>query len=118
VRHRALRFSLLALIAVWFGVVVPLHPRGAIRLGRACAVESPAKGCCHPGKAPAREHKPKPADPQCAVCHFLATLDVPPAVGMDVPAPTLVAVANVPAPRVAPLIELGGPASDRGPPAA
>ena len=84
VRSRALRISLLVLMAIWFGVVVPLHPRGIIKLGGACS-ESAGRACCRSSSDASHDSKPKPADPRCAICYFVATLDLPPAIGMDIP---------------------------------
>jgi hypothetical protein len=117
VRTRLFRIWLLALIAVWFGVVVPVHPRGAIQLGGPshCA----ARTCCHPGGPIGHDSKPKPADPAgCAICHFLATLDLAPAMGMDVPPLGLVDELIHPLPQAAPVMALADPSSERGPPIA
>jgi hypothetical protein len=116
VRSRLFRFSLLLLIAVWFGVVVPLHPRGAIKLGGGECGGAGFKTCCHTDKG--GDSKPKPADPQCAICHFLATLDLPPSMGMDVPPLGLVEQIKPPVPQAAPVIAALSPASERGPPIA
>lgn len=115
-RGRAFRVFLLALIAVWFGVVVPLHPRGAIKLGGECGPS--AKACCHADKSSGRDSKPKPADSQCAICHFLAALDLPSSIGMDVPPLGLIEQVKPPAPQAAPVIAYLSPASERGPPTA
>jgi len=78
VHSRALRISLLAFVAIWFGVVVPLHPRGAIKLGGSCT---------QIGRAAARRAKrlagffAKAGSSDCAICYFVATLDLPPAMG-------------------------------------
>jgi hypothetical protein len=117
VHTRFFRFSLLLLITIWFGVVVPLHPRGAIKLGGECG-GSGFKSCCHTDKAAGGDSKPKPADPQCAICNFLATLDLPPSIGMDVPPLGLVEQVKPPAPQAAPVIAYLSPASERGPPTA
>ncbi len=116
-RGRAFRFLLLLLIAVWFGVVVPLHPRGAIKLGGG-GCGSDVKACCHTDKAGDSHSKPKPADSQCAICNFLATLDLPPSIGMDVPPLGLIEHVTPPAPQSAPVIACLSPASERGPPTA
>jgi hypothetical protein len=118
VRHRAFRFLLLSLITIWFGVVVPLHPRGAIKLGGGECGGSSFKTCCHADKTGGGDSKPKPAGPQCAICHFLATLDLPADIGMDVPPLGLVEQIEPPAPQAAPVIAYLSPASERGPPIA
>jgi hypothetical protein len=117
VRNRAFRIFLLATIAVWFGVVVPLHPRGVIKLGGSCAGVASGRSCCPPGKTTPQDSQPnKPFDPQCAVCHFIATMDVPPVMGLDVPAPGLVSVLPLPAPSDAPVIRFAVTRFERGPP--
>ena len=66
------RIFLLALLAVWYGAVLPGHTRGVVQLpGSARAAEG---GCCdhEPSDAPA-----KPAS-NCAVCHYMAALSAPP----------------------------------------
>jgi hypothetical protein len=116
VRGRAFRIFLLALITVWFGVVVPLHPRGAIKLGGSACAGSNGSSCCHkdgPTDSPA---KPKPAE--CAICHFLAALDLPPALGLDVPALGLVDELMLSAPIAPTMVAYLLPVSERGPPTA
>jgi hypothetical protein len=121
VRTRFFRIWLLALIAVWFGVVVPLHPRGAIQLGGGggASTDCAVRTCCHPAAPAGHDSKPKPADPAgCAICHFLATLDLPPAIGMDVPPLGLVDELIPPSSQAAPILARVNPSSERGPPVA
>jgi len=120
VRGRCFRIFLLVTITLWFGVVVPLHPRGAIKLGGSCA-SAPGRTCCLPAKgtSPSQDSKSnKPFDPQCAVCHFVATLDLPVAIGLDVPSLGFVSVLPPVAPSDAPVLLFTPTWSERGPPVA
>src|SRR5687768_9574812 len=97
--RRGYRWLLLAFACAWFGVLVPVHQRGIVQL--------PGPARCHPccpdqvetaaagGKCPA----PDPAkgkDPSnCAICYFIATLDVPPPLTIYVPRLDAVAVDEV-----------------------
>jgi hypothetical protein len=117
VRCRAFRIFLLALITVWFGVVVPLHPRGAIRLGgSACAGSSGGGSCCHKNRPTDSPSKPDPSE--CAICHFLAALDLPPAFGLDVPKLGLVDDLKLSTPIAPAKVAYLLPVSERGPPTA
>ena len=115
-RSRAFRIFLLALVTVWFGVVVPLHPRGAIKLGGSACAGANSKSCCHNDRPTKSDSKPNPAE--CAICHFLAALDLPPALGMDVPALGLVDELKLAAPIAATMAAHVLPVSERGPPIA
>ena len=112
VRNRAFRIFLLAVIAAWFGVVVPLHPRGVIKLGGASA-----RSCCHRG-SDSKHPDSKPDPSECAVCHFVGTLDLPPAIGLELPPLGLVELLVIPAPQEAPCLEWGVPSVERAPPMA
>lgn len=114
-RHRALRILLLALIAAWFGVVVPLHPRGIVKLPGACD-GAYGKVCCKNGKSPVDSKKA--ADPNCAICFFVLTLDLPVAMGMDVPELGLAGKALAWVTVEATLASRFDPTCERGPPAA
>jgi hypothetical protein len=105
------------LIATWFGVMVPLHPRGAIKLGGG-GCRADARACCHPDKAGQSHSRNKPADSQCAICHFLAALDLPTGIGMDVPPLGGVDQVEPDAPLTAPTVASLSAASERGPPIA
>ena len=115
-RGRAFRIFLLTLITVWFGVVVPLHPRGAIRLGGSACGGSSAKACCHGNQPADSPSKPKPAE--CATCHFLAALDLPPSLSLDVPALGLVDELKISTPVAPAMVAHLLPVSERGPPIA
>jgi hypothetical protein len=83
-RHRPFRVALLLFVVAWFGVIVPGHRRGQIALPgwtkTCCSI--PAAHC--DGSRP--DSPPQPA--ACAVCHFLAMLDLPTPVQLDVPSLT------------------------------
>ncbi len=107
--HRpALRWLVLLFTCAWFGVLVPVHNRGQITLGgpRAAATATaccpgeakarPAVAACHPVKPAAAETPARanaadappddaPAAGDCAVCHFIAALDLPAPVLLDAP---------------------------------
>ena len=73
VRSRLFDFPCWSLIAVWFGVVVPLHRAG--RSSSAACVRGEAKACCHRGKS-GHPNSRQARSAECAICHFLATLDL------------------------------------------
>ena len=114
-RSRLLRISLIAIMTVWFGVVVPLHPRGIIKLGGSCT-ETAARPCCQAPKSTSHDSQRKPATSDCAICYFLATLDLPPAIALDIPKLGFVEEATPPARQIAPTIAWVDPDSARGPP--
>ena len=92
-RSRGLRLFVLLFSAVWFGVLMPVHPRGRIpvpgdrRAATCCETEA-----CHvadscnakggeasggrDGKGP-RHSAPAGPYRSCAVCQLIATLDLP-----------------------------------------
>ena len=89
--RRVTRILVLGFTCLWFGVLVPVHQRGAIRLpGPAAVAAAGPTSPTHCGRAEAGLpcHR-APADPGsspdapadggggCAVCHFIAGLDVP-----------------------------------------
>lgn len=87
-RRPALRWLVLLFTCAWFGVLLPVHNRGAIQLpgspGPTCCqrVTSPSKPC---HQTPGKDCPPgKPAG-NCAVCYFVAGLDLPVPVMLDVP---------------------------------
>ena len=74
---KASRIFLLALLAVWYGAVLPGHTRGVVQLpGTACAT-TPSTTCCDKKPANKSDAPAKPAS-NCAVCHYMATLSAPP----------------------------------------
>lgn len=130
-RHRRLTLALLAFLALWLGAVVPAHPRGLIRLGGNSVPVSPpgspdpgTHACCarRPTAGQAHESsRPGPARPpvsDCAICYYIATLDVPPPVTIDL-APSGVSLPVIlPAPAPAPTIDRPLATTARGPPRA
>jgi hypothetical protein len=87
-RSLALRWLVLLFTGAWFGVLVPMHQRGAIQLPGApascCAHRDVADRACH--KGPSKSDAPaKNGSGNCAVCYFVATLDLPASVMLDVP---------------------------------
>ena len=116
-RALAFRILLLTAIAAWFGVVAPLHPRGIIKLpGARC--DATTVSCCHTGKSAGGGSKHKPVDPDCAICHFLATMELPGDVGMDVPPLGFAEEIAVGAPQRVHVVECDLSIFERGPPLA
>ena len=85
-RSLTLRWLVLLFTAAWFGVLVPVHQRGAIQLpgGTTSCCAHKAEKACHSGS-----QKPdvpaKGGSGNCAVCYFVAGLDLPAPVMLDVP---------------------------------
>ena len=78
----------LGFACLWFGMLVPVHQRGQIKLpGVAAATGAkPAGHCpraadpgspCHKQRQPGKDGAPR-QDGNCAVCHFIAGLHAPP----------------------------------------
>ena len=124
--RRALHWLVLCFATVWFGVLVPVHNRGEIRLpGAATSEAKPAPapaGHCH-ATAPS-EGRPPCHDPagesggSCAVCYFIAGLDAPPPVTLIEARLGLVGRNDAAPPRGLVAARLGLPFHSRGPPAA
>lgn len=76
---RPLRWLVLCFACLWFGMLVPVHQRGAIQLpGLATAAGSSEKdSCCHKSDSHSSKDSQKSRD-NCAVCHFVAGLHTPP----------------------------------------
>ena len=84
-RSRGFRILVLLFVAVWFGVIVPGHTRGAVRLpGVVGCQDRPTKtdGACCGERAPGPS-KSAPANGGCAVCFFAAALMHAPPVTFD-----------------------------------
>lgn len=95
-RSAALRWLVLAFTCAWFGVLAPVHQRGVVQLPGS----SPAKDCCttkpkHGDTAPVRNTG------NCAVCHLIATLDLPSTTDLSVGVLQLVEIARTPTPQPA-----------------
>lgn len=81
-QSRALRIAALAWVGLWFGLLVPWHTRGAVQLPGKNASLPSFTTCCAPSKPADTASKDSPLDKggpasNCAVCHFIATLDIP-----------------------------------------
>lgn len=116
VRSRRLRISLLLFLLLWFGVVIPLHPRGVIRLAGACS--EGGRACCRQSKGPDHDRKPLNGSGDCAICYFVATLDLPPAITIDLPKLGLLEIIDAPAPLSAAVSDANDLIEARGPPMA
>ena len=79
--RRTLRISLILFVAIWFGVVLPGHRRGLVSLS------GTSNNCCSTPAAPAEpvDRKVPVKAGDCAICHFMATLDLPIAMGVSLP---------------------------------
>src|SRR5689334_1022004 len=93
-RSRMLRLAMLAFSALWFGLLVPVHQRGVIRVAGTAASW---RTCCATSTRDESKQKPlgSPSGSGCAVCQFIATLDLPPAIVIDVPSLGLLATTPV-----------------------
>ena len=122
-RCRALRIAMLCFVILWFEVLLPAHTRGQIVLAGS---EPASRSCC--GNLGAtkncaslpdgRKQQPLRSRGQCAVCHFIATLDLPPSVMLDVPGMTRRIESAQPSPRAKPTLAPRYTFPERGPPAA
>lgn len=101
--RRTLRIALLIVETVWLGFLVPIHTRGQIApAGYLAATESRAGAqtatCCEPQSNPAKRDRPPTRARPCAVCQFIATMDLPPALVWieppSAPAPELTVVVD------------------------
>src|SRR5437868_1238859 len=82
---RSFRIALLVFETLWFGVLVPWHTRGQIALPGDTSSRST---CCDRPSArhdsePVQKHTPRSRT--CAVCQFIATLDLPPQIVLEAP---------------------------------
>ena len=88
---RRLRWIVLGFACLWFGMLVPVHQRGQIKLPRAVRADDakPASHCSRAADPNSACHKQQQQQgagdedaPQqagdCAVCHFIAGLQAPP----------------------------------------
>src|SRR3954468_19055953 len=102
---RLLRWMVLGFTCLWFGVLLPVHQRGQIQLPGSAARVGACARCGRP-EAPAHKGEPAksaPKDPgNCAVCHFIAGLNVPPPVTVYVVRLGLTNVIPVERPAVVP----------------
>ncbi|NBC11252.1 MAG: hypothetical protein GVY24_05875 [Planctomycetes bacterium] len=98
-RRKALRILALAWVLAWFGIVLPGHQRGAVRLpGQSSDTTEAETTAAAPGGKPCPlcvrepgggEGDDSPAVPIrggcCAICQFMATLSTPPIFVFDPP---------------------------------
>jgi hypothetical protein len=124
--RRALHWLVLCFTVLWYGVLVPGHNRGQIVLpgGGGAADSRIAHRCCpadgtRPGQRndPRHHDRERPTGP-CAVCFFIAGIDLPPPVTVISARLGLAGVRDLPAPHeplaARPLL----PFHSRGPPQA
>ena len=81
-RSRELRILLILFCVGWFGVLLPAHRRGQIRMPGADA----GRACCEQRSTEHPKHAPLRSAANCAVCHVIATLDLPDAILNEPPA--------------------------------
>jgi hypothetical protein len=126
-RHRAWRILCLCFTTLWFVVLVPAHQRGAIPVPGDGAAH--VMSCCAGGTDSSRTHasrdgKQSPAGPErsshsCAVCQFIAGLDVPPPLVIDAPPLRLAPLGDAPRPsQSVPFLIDVTPIQERAPPVA
>ena len=119
---RALHWLVLCFATLWFGVLVPVHNRGEIRLPGATPSPESVASRCHrtaweeagtPCHDPAEESRGS-----CAVCYFLLGLDAPPPATLIEARLGFVGVLDA-APPDAPVVAgISLPFHSRGPPGA
>ena len=116
-KHRTASWLILLWAVAWFGLIVPIHNRGQIRLD-----EADVGGCCHKSCAsetdPSDQAPVSPEDPvgHCAVCFLVAHLDVPAATGLTLFPCAMVEVSACTVERRPASIPDRSVDSDRGPP--
>jgi hypothetical protein len=96
---RLLRWLVLGFACLWFGMLVPIHQRGQIQLpGSKAQAAELATQCARTPDGAAHCHKPpheQTGQPQpakqdgdkpenCAVCHYILGLHIPPPVMFEV----------------------------------
>ena len=91
---RAFRILLLALVAVWYGAVLPGHQRGVVQMPGAGADPCCERDAQHESK----DSSKAPAPRSCAVCFHMAALEqaAPPDLGIAPLGPTQRQPAAVP----------------------
>ena len=123
-----LRWCVIAMTLAWFGLVVPFHERGRVKLAGSVAVDvgacdraprvSAARRCCNKPVRPAPGEPGDTSPHDCAVCHVAKTIDAP-APPDFAPAPAGLAEVR-PIPLLSSLRALDAPRehAGRGPPVA
>lgn len=98
-RQRAIRILALVWVLAWFGVILPGHQRGVVRLpglaGEATAETSDSTANRGTQPCPLCVSEPSTGDDDsrsvpvrggcCALCQFMATLSTPPVFAFDPP---------------------------------
>ncbi|MBI1375034.1 MAG: hypothetical protein GC159_20135 [Phycisphaera sp.] len=94
--RQTLRIATLAWAIVWFGVFLPGHTRGVIKLPgtptEACESCESKPSCCDKPRADddASHSRHKSSPDHCAVCELVAKLDTPVAIDLSLPPAGLV----------------------------
>ena len=80
--QKQLRFIVLIFACLWYGLILPAHQRGAIRLPETAGEQRHA--CCEQKRSP--DGKPAKSDPvsHCAVCQLVSVTAPPPPICFDV----------------------------------
>src|SRR4051794_6505637 len=89
-RSLTLRWLVLLFTVAWFGVLVPVHQRGAIQqpgsAAPSCCTHRLVAGVSCPGGDSQKSDAPaKGSSGNCAVCYRVFGLDLPAPVMLDVP---------------------------------
>lgn len=121
-QSRALRIAVLAWVGLWFGLLVPWHTRGAVQLPGKNASGPSFTTCCATSKPDDTASQESPLDKggpasNCAVCHFIATLDIPLPTVFYEPLSGTVAIADAVRPIAPHTPVLTRVPPERGPPA-
>ena len=97
-RSRRLRILMLAFVALWFGMVLPGHERGIVKLpgldkasasdAASCETRSSCHTCC-PTESGTGDSSTSPDSGHCAICYLIGVLDVPVAISFTLPDPQL-----------------------------
>jgi hypothetical protein len=112
-RSLPIRLALLVFEAVWLGVIVPGHQRGAVLTPGATSC-----CCCHCSALPSTPgHPTQQQKDQCAICSFFAHLILPPVVDFHLDRLCLAQRLPIHAPETFQSVFLQRTPPCRGPPA-
>lgn len=131
-RSRSLRILLIGIFSLWFGIIVPGHERGAIRVAGA-NTNATGDASCHTVAKSTCDHCPTqsshssqssdqpvkaPADPSqhCAICKFIGLLDAPIVIQFELPTVELMGMLDPPALRSIAALSVLSIDRGRGPP--